>query len=88
MVSGLNRILVTNSLTLGRCFYINLPLGGITLVFIFFFFHSPKRAQSVSHLTWREKLGLMDIEGTAIFVPAIICILLALQWGGRYDEDS
>jgi len=68
--------------TFSQCFYINLPLGAITIAFILFFFHSPKRGQDVSHLTWKDKLALMDIEGTAIFVPAIVCVLLALQWGG------
>ena len=24
----------------------------------------------------------MDLPGTALFLPAIVCILIALQWGG------
>lgn len=31
---------------------------------------------------WKEKLELFDIYGTIIFLPMIICLLLALQWGG------
>lgn len=33
-------------------------------------------------LSWKAKAALMDLEGTAIFVPGIVCALLALQWGG------
>ncbi|KAF3492119.1 azole resistance protein 1 [Arthroderma uncinatum] len=32
--------------------------------------------------TWQQKLGQMDLLGTAILVPGIVCLLLALQWGG------
>lgn len=33
-------------------------------------------------LSWKAKARLMDIEGTIVFVPGIVCALLALQWGG------
>lgn len=28
------------------------------------------------------KLGQMDIGGACVFVSAIVCLILALQWGG------
>ena len=31
----------------------------------------------------REKIARLDIYGTIIFVPCIVCLLLALQWGGQ-----
>lgn len=63
------------------CFYINLPIGAITVVGIAFFFKSPRR-EKVANLTVMEKLKQFDPWGTAAFMPAIICLLLALQWGG------
>lgn len=33
-------------------------------------------------MTWKQKLGQMDLYGTALFLPGVICLLLALQWGG------
>jgi MFS family permease len=63
------------------CFYINLPIGAITVVGIAFFFNSPRR-NKVSNLTVLQKLRQFDPYGTAVFIPAIICLLLALQWGG------
>ncbi|KAI9694023.1 MAG: MFS sugar transporter [Bathelium mastoideum] len=63
------------------CFYINLPFGAVTAVFIIVFYSDPKRAH-VASLGWRERIKQFDIIGTTIFLPAIICLLLALQWGG------
>jgi MFS family permease len=63
------------------CFYINLPIGAITIVLIGVFFKSPKRKSQVG-TTWQQKLESMDPIGTAVFIPAIVCVLLALQWGG------
>jgi len=30
----------------------------------------------------RARLAQLDFFGTAAFVPGIVCLLLALQWGG------
>lgn len=32
--------------------------------------------------TWQEQIKLLDLEGTFFFIPGVICLLLALQWGG------
>ena len=74
-------------LMINRCFYINLPLGAVTLLIIGVYFQSPKR-KSQAQFTWRQKLDSMDPLGTAIFLPAIVCVLLALQWGGTKYEWS
>jgi hypothetical protein len=34
-------------------------------------------------MTLRQKLVAFDWPGTAALLPAIICLLLALQWGGN-----
>lgn len=43
----------------------------------------PKRGQ-IKHepAPLRERLGQFDPIGTFVFVPAIVSLLLALQWGG------
>jgi MFS family permease len=63
------------------CFYINLPIGAITILIIGVFFKSPAR-KTQTQMTRKQKLESMDPIGTAVFLPAIICVLLALQWGG------
>jgi len=42
-------------LTLFRCFYINLPFGGIAAAFIVFFLRLPRRGKKVD-LTWKQQL--------------------------------
>lgn len=71
----------TDHLTWRWCFYINLPLGAVTAAFIIPFFKITRRSKK-AEATWREQVKKFDLEGTALFLPAIICLLLALQWGG------
>ncbi|KAK9319075.1 major facilitator superfamily domain-containing protein [Lipomyces orientalis] len=66
------------------CFYINLPFGAVTIAAIIFFLKSPKQS-STGPTSWKERMNQLDIVGTIVFVPAVVCLLLALQWGGtRY----
>ncbi|KAF3482139.1 azole resistance protein 1 [Arthroderma uncinatum] len=74
----------TTKLTWRWCFYINLPIGGIALLSMAVLFHPPKAERQPS--TWREKIGQMDLLGTAVLVPGIFCLLLALQLGGSVYE--
>ncbi|GAB7340606.1 hypothetical protein MBLNU457_7014t1 [Dothideomycetes sp. NU457] len=68
------------------CFYINLPFGAVTALFIVFFFHPTSKASGstddMAKMTWIQRAKLFDIYGTVIFLPMIVCLLLALQWGG------
>lgn len=71
----------TDRLTWRWCFYINLPFGAVTAAFIIPFFDI-KRKGAKQQATWKEQVAKFDLYGTALFLPAIICLLLALQWGG------
>lgn len=33
-------------------------------------------------MSWKAKVAFLDVYGTSILIPAVICLLLALQWGG------
>ena len=63
------------------CFYINLPIGAVTVVLIGIFFKSPQRKKEAS-IGFSERLKQFDPIGTSLFIPSVICLLLALQWGG------
>ncbi|KAI8944191.1 MFS general substrate transporter [Xylaria longipes] len=62
------------------CFYINLPFGGVTLIFLFLFL--PDRPPTQPRLPWKEQIKQFDLSGTFFLIPSIISLLLALQWGG------
>jgi MFS family permease len=64
-----------------RCFYINLPFGLVTTLFIIFFFTSPQR-KAIAQLSIKGQLAQMDLMGTSVFLPGVVSLLLALQWGG------
>lgn len=50
------------------------------MVGLFFFLHLNEKEKL--HLPWRQQLRQLDPVGTLFFLPSIICLLLALQWGG------
>jgi hypothetical protein len=64
-----------------RCFYLNLPVGGISVAAIFLFLNLPDNEQT--KLPMREKLAQIDLPGSIFLLPGIACLLLALQWGGQ-----
>lgn len=63
------------------CFYINLPIGGAAIVFITFCLKIPK--QDTAKVSWRDKLLQLDFFGTTLLVAGVVCLILALQWGGQ-----
>ena len=78
----------TDHLTWRWCFYINLPFGALTAAFIIPFFKISRRGKK-TEATWKQQIQKFDLQGTALFLPCVICLLLALQWGGsKYAWNS
>ncbi|KAJ3111399.1 hypothetical protein HK100_002703, partial [Physocladia obscura] len=66
------------------CFFINLPLGAITLVVIILFLKFPIEESSLS-----EKISRIDFLGAVILFGAIVCLITPLQLGGSiWDWNS
>ncbi|KAI6799798.1 MFS general substrate transporter [Hortaea werneckii] len=62
------------------CFYINLPIGGLAIIIILLILKpAPPQFQG---LTFKQKVTRLDLLGELFLVPCVICLLLALQWGG------
>ncbi|KAG2417902.1 hypothetical protein HFD88_001001 [Aspergillus terreus] len=61
-------------------FYINLPIGAVVIVVLLQFLHVPSTVpvEASSKTLFQH----MDPLGVITFLPAIVCLLLALQWGG------
>ncbi|MCJ1474940.1 hypothetical protein MMC13_003600 [Lambiella insularis] len=71
----------TDKATWRWCFYINLPVGGAAAAIIFLTFRTPAAAKP-AQATLLEKVLQMDPIGTSTIMAAVICYLLALEWGG------
>ncbi|KAJ6089553.1 hypothetical protein N7467_004769 [Penicillium canescens] len=77
----------TDHLTWRWCFYINLPIGAVTFIFILLFFKNPEAIKRKPAL--KEQIKELDLIGSLVLLPAIIGLLLALQWGGtKYAWSS
>ena len=62
------------------CFWINLPVGGVALLTVAVFFKNPERKHA--EMSFKEKLRQMDLLGAFLLTCGVVCLLLALQWGG------
>lgn len=71
----------TDHATWRWCFYINLPLGGVAASIILLSFTAPPAARPVK-ASPLEKLKQMDIPGIIVLIGAMVCLCLAMQWGG------
>lgn len=72
----------TDKVTWRLCFYINLPCGLITAVYLVFFLPSFETEGQMLSLPLKSKLKELDLYGVLLFLPSVISLLLALQWGG------
>ncbi|KAK3370352.1 putative MFS multidrug transporter [Podospora didyma] len=70
----------TSKVTWRWCFFINLPFGAVASVFIAFLLQVPER--DTTKVPLKEKILQLDLYGTTALLPGVVCLLLALQWGG------
>ena len=77
---------LTQALGWRWCFWINLPIGGLTILLaIFFVPHGPKSSDRNS-MTVRQKVAQLDLVSNLLFLPAITSLFIALSWAGtRYS---
>ena len=73
--------LLTDQLTWRWCFFIELPLTAVAFIMVKFFFDMSRRDDSAPN-TLAAKIRYLDLLGTALFVPSLASLMLALQWGG------
>jgi MFS family permease len=74
----------TETATWRWCFYMNLPIGGVAFACLFCFLSSPKKPEQ--QVSLREQIMRLDPLGTLFFIPSMVCLVLALQWGGSTYE--
>jgi MFS family permease len=72
----------TENITWRWCFYINLPIGAVAVLLIVLFVKVNRNSTDTINQSIISRILQLDLYGAAIFIPAVICLLLALQWGG------
>ncbi|KAI1158620.1 putative MFS transporter [Nemania serpens] len=72
----------TSRLTWRWCFYINLPIGAVTIFCMLFFFRTPIGAKGSHGTPMREMLMNFDPIGEVLIFSGLLSFFLAVQWGG------
>ncbi|KAI8632126.1 MFS general substrate transporter [Xylariaceae sp. FL1651] len=75
---------LTDAVSWRWCFYINLPIGAVAALCLILILH-PSRNPHPPATIW-EQVRRLDPLGTFFFVPSIVTLLIALQWGGSKYE--
>ncbi|KAK2606279.1 hypothetical protein QQS21_003327 [Conoideocrella luteorostrata] len=73
---------LTDRVTWRWCFFINLPIGAVSMITTFFILHLPNQKLDERATGMLGKIRQLDPIGNLAFFPGIICLVLALQWGG------
>lgn len=71
---------LTDKVSWRWCFWINLPFGAMSILAVSLFFKPPPRKST--GLTLKQKILEIDLLGAFFLICSIVCLLLALQWGG------
>ncbi|GAB1192992.1 hypothetical protein APSETT444_002194 [Aspergillus pseudonomiae] len=80
---------LTSSKSWRWCFYINLPIGAVTFFAVALIFRPTNLPKTGDAQTGLDLVMRFDPLGTCLFMPAVICVLLAIQWGSTtYDWNN
>ena len=63
-----------------RCFWINLIICSAAIIPVLLVLKRSKR-QHLEEETLSKKVAGLDFIGTLLFIPAVVCLLIALQFG-------
>ncbi|KAK4139718.1 major facilitator superfamily domain-containing protein [Dichotomopilus funicola] len=77
---------LTDNLNWRWCFYINLPIGGFTLIIVLVCLrdlkHKGPRKTGTGKETMRQTLYKLDVLGAVLLLPPVVCVLLGLHIAG------
>ncbi|XWW93970.1 hypothetical protein V2A60_001909 [Cordyceps javanica] len=72
----------TDHVTWRWCFYLNLPIGAVSLLVTVLLVNLSDQKLESPAKTLIGKIQQLDPIGNLAFFPGIVCLILALQWGG------
>ena len=70
------------SVTWRWCFWINVPIGALSLVLLLLLAPTTPPADKAAD-TWRGRISQLDPFGFLLIAPTVICFLFALEFGGQ-----
>jgi len=80
---------LTQSLNWRWCFYINAPIGAVTLLLTMCCFSDTRKPSDVARMTFKQKVSQLDLLSNLLFLPALTSLFLAFSWAGtKYPWDS
>lgn len=72
----------TDKVTWRWCFYLNLPIGAVTIIIVVLILQLPNQKLDEQASGLIAQLKQLDPIGNLVFLPGIVCLILGLQWGG------
>ena len=80
---------LTQSLGWRWCFYINAPIGAVTLLLIMYCFSDTRKPSDIARMTFQQKVSQLDLLSNLLFLPALTGLFLAFSWAGtKYPWDN
>ena len=80
---------LTQSLGWRWCFYINAPIGAVTLLLTMYCFSDTRKPSDIALMTFKQKISQLDLLSNLLFLPALTSLFLAFSWAGtKYPWDS
>lgn len=80
---------LTQSLGWRWCFYINAPIGIVTLLLTTCCFSDTPKPSNVNRMGFKQKVSQLDLVSNLLFLPALTSLFLAFSWAGtKYSWDS
>ena len=75
---------LTDRLSWRYCFGVNIPIGVVAIAISSVLIKSSQLKSSASYagMPLQQRLAEIDFLGLTILLPGIVCLLLALEWGG------
>ena len=68
--------------------FLSLPIGAVSAAVVVFFLRIPRQSDSDGKSIF-ERIKQLDLWGACLLIPTVVCLLLALQWGGaKYAWNS
>lgn len=80
---------IVESLGWRWCFYVNAPIGVVTLLLTMYCFLDPPKPREIAGMTLKQKIWQLDLVSNLFFIPALTGLFLAFSWPGtKYSWDS